>query len=102
MAPLDAVSCELRASQREKRRILGLVHLAGGHGEFAMTNVAQAGRVPVDPDIVSGVRKASGSSLALHKPFVGDTIESIPAIEPVIAELPKISGLRNCRLRKVG
>ena len=77
-------------------------HFAGGHGEFAMADGAVPGSVAIDPDIVSGVRKASGSSLALHKPFVGDTIESIPAIEPVIAELPKISGLRNCRLRKVG
>jgi hypothetical protein len=44
-------------------------HLAGPHGEFAMADTAESGRMPVDRDVVGWIGEDEVSSFGSHQPI---------------------------------
>src|SRR5713226_1117125 len=88
-----------RASQecRQERGELGFRHLAGGHRELFVADLAEAGDIAVDPYVKGAVSYNQIGALPIEQPRVICIDASVPTEQAVRAKDPKIALSRNRR-----
>ena len=81
------VSARMAQEARERLR----AHLARGHGELLVLDLAQAPRVPVDLHVVGWVRDDHLGHLAVQQTRVGGFHQGISTKNPVAAQRPEVA-----------
>jgi len=72
-----------------------LAHLATTHGEFAVTNAAEATDIPIDHDVVWRIGEHEFRLGGFEQAIVGGVVPGVPAQQAMGTEQPQISGLRD-------
>jgi hypothetical protein len=76
-----------------------LVHLARGHGEFAVLDLARAADMTVDLHVVGRIGENGAGTVFAHQMPIGIGILRIAANELVTPEMPDIAGSGDCGAR---
>lgn len=92
--PVDAKIDKVPESASEEVREFVLTHFAGGHCEFAVAGLPQAGNVARDPNVVRRIREHHLGSFTAKQLFIAFGLKRIPAQEDVIADVPAVARLR--------
>ena len=69
---------------------LSLAHLARGHCELGVMELAEASYISVDGIVIGRVDEYACCTFAFHQQKVGPLIQSVAADKPAAAEQPEI------------
>ena len=94
---VDRVLGEKSKRRFEECREFCFAHLAAAHGEFAMTNAAEAADMAIDGDVVGRIGEHEFRLGAFEQLIVGGLVARIPAQQAMGTEQPQIAGLGDRR-----
>src|SRR5689334_1861310 len=94
---VDAVVGEEGKDGFEEGDEFRLAHLAAAHGEFAMTNAAEAADMAVDGDVVGRIGEDEFGLGPCQELIVSGWVAGIPAQQAMATEQPQVSGLADRR-----